>query len=58
MAMNEKHPETSGYVCLNAAIHFKVHITFSFRDAKVPDPPEGQRWKAIQHDNKVCYEEV
>lgn len=56
--MNEKHQETSEYVCLNAAIHSKVHIMFSFRDATVPDPPEGQRWKAIQHDNKVCYEEV
>jgi hypothetical protein len=29
-----------------------VHTLLS-RDANVPDPPEGQRWKAIQHDNKV-----
>ncbi|XP_028391729.1 DNA topoisomerase I, mitochondrial-like [Dendronephthya gigantea] len=25
------------------------------KDSKVPDPPEGQRWKAIQHDNKVTW---
>jgi hypothetical protein len=29
--------------------------SFFSRDAKVPDPPEGQRWKATQYDNKVCY---
>lgn len=25
------------------------------KDAKVPDPPEGQRWKATQYDNKVTW---
>ena len=25
------------------------------RGAKVPDPPEGEKWKAIQYDNKVRY---
>ena len=23
------------------------------RDAKVPDPPEGHKWKEVRHDNTV-----
>lgn len=25
------------------------------KEATAPDPPEGQKWKAIQHDNKVTW---
>lgn len=24
-----------------------------FRDAKIPDPPKGHKWKRVQHDNTV-----
>ena len=31
----------------------KFSIHFHFRDASVPPPPAGHKWKAVQHDNKV-----
>lgn len=30
-----------------------LNMYFSFRDAVVPPPPQGHKWKAVQHDNKV-----
>lgn len=38
------------------AHYFSPHCSrFISRDAKVPSPPPGHKWKEVRHDNKVTW---
>ena len=26
-----------------------------YRDSKIPDPPQGHKWKEVRHDNRVTW---
>lgn len=39
------------WFCFNACLIIFVLV----RDAKVPEPPAGHRWKRVQHDNTVTW---
>lgn len=47
-----EHPKTG--TVKKRVMPEQVTINIS-KDAKVPDPPPGHKWKAVQHDNKATW---
>lgn len=36
-------------------IEFVTEICHFQRNSEIPQPPEGYKWKAVRHDNKVTW---
>ena len=32
-----------------------VSFFLLYRDSKIPDPPQGHKWKEVRHDNRVTW---
>ena len=44
-----------GVIVIWSCVLFNAHhVRLHYRDAVVPEPPPGHKWKLVQHDNKVC----